>query len=103
MYNVRNAEIPKRGNMEMIQIRAKGTVTLPAALRRKYKLNEGDVMTLIDLGEGCVLLVPKVSKVAGFGDEIRKIMNEKGVYETDLTQVLDEEREEYYRKNYGSH
>ena len=87
----------------MIQIRSKGSVTLPAALRRKYKLNEGDVMTLIDLGEGCILLVPKVSKVAGFGIEIRKIMEEKGVYEADLNQALDEEREAYYRKNYGSH
>lgn len=87
----------------MIQIRDKGTITLPAALRRKYKLNTGDVMTLIDLGDGCMLLVPKISKVIGFSNQIKKIMEEKGVYEAGLNQALDQEREEYYQQNYGDH
>lgn len=86
--------------MEIIQIRENGTVTLPAALRRKYKLKLGGVMALIDLGDGCMFLVPKIYKVAGFSNQIKKIMKEKGVYEADLNQALDQEREEYYIKNY---
>ena len=35
-----------------IQIRSKGSITLPIELRRKYRLNEGDAFTLIDMGEG---------------------------------------------------
>ena len=87
--------------MEYIQIRDKGTLTLPASLRKKYNLNTGDILTVIDLGEGSVLLVPKISKVTGLGDEIGRIMEKKGTYEADLIKDLDQEREEYYRKNYG--
>ena len=47
--------------MTTLQIRGKGTITLPASLRKKYKLEEGEVLTVIDLGEGTILLKPMVS------------------------------------------
>ena len=39
-----------------VQIRRKGVITLPVALRRQYGLDEGDVFTLVDLGDGSFLL-----------------------------------------------
>ena len=35
-----------------IQIRKKGSVTIPMEIRKRYQLDEGDPLTLIDLGEG---------------------------------------------------
>jgi bifunctional DNA-binding transcriptional regulator/antitoxin component of YhaV-PrlF toxin-antitoxin module len=106
-YNYgRITEIPKRRNTEMtistsIQIRGKGTVTLPIELRRKYGLDEGDVITLIDLGDGSFLLTPIVTQVDRLGDRVATIMAEAGITEEEVMTALDEEREHYYQERYA--
>jgi AbrB family looped-hinge helix DNA binding protein len=85
----------------IIQIRSKGTVTLPVELRRKYGLNEGDVLTLIDLGEGALLLSPKIIQLDRLGDRVDRIMEEEGVTVDDLLAALEEERERYYQERYA--
>jgi bifunctional DNA-binding transcriptional regulator/antitoxin component of YhaV-PrlF toxin-antitoxin module len=83
-----------------VQIRSKGSITLPMELRRKYGLNEGDLYTLIDLGEGNFMLTPQVSRVAHQGDRIAQLLNEQGVSVDEILQALDEERQRYYQENY---
>lgn len=85
----------------IIQIRSKGTLTLPVELRRKYGLNEGDVLTLIDLGEGALLLSPKITQLDRLGDRVAQIMEEEGVTIDDLLGALEEERERYYQERYA--
>lgn len=97
----RKKKFPGRGIIEKIKLCSKGTVTLPAALRRKYKLKPGDVLTLADLGDGCLVVYARLSRVASITNEIRKIKKKKDLSVTDLYQTLDQEREEYYRRNYG--
>ena len=87
--------------MATIQIRKKGSVTLPVELRHKYDLDEGDVFTLIDLGDGSFLLTPRVSKVNRLGDRIAEILNEGDISVNGLVDALDEERERYYREHYA--
>lgn len=87
--------------MEKIKLCSKGTVTLPAALCRKYKLKPGDWLTLADLGDGCLIVYAKLSSVASITNEIRRIEKKKDLSLTDLYQTLDQERKEYYRRNYG--
>ena len=87
--------------MTNIQIRAKGLVTLPAEMRRKYNLNQGDVMTLIDLGEGCFVLSPKISTVEALANDIASILEEKDLTEEDMQKALAEERSRYYQEHYG--
>ncbi len=84
----------------IIQIRSKGTVTLPIELRRKYGIDEGDVITLIDLGDGSFLLTPIVTQVDRLGDRVARAMKEAGVSEEELLAALDEERERYYQERY---
>lgn len=86
--------------MTTIQIRSKGTITLPASLRKKYKLDEGEVLTLIDLGEGTILLKPRVSQVDKLSRRIAKRLKEENVSLDDLLTALDEERKIYYQENY---
>ena len=83
-----------------IQIRGKGTVTLPIELRQKYGLDEGDIITLIDLGDGSFLLTPQVTQVDRSGDRVAKAMRDAGVSEAELLAALDEERERYYQERY---
>ena len=85
---------------KIIQIRQKGVITVPVELRRKYGLSEGDIFTLVDLGEGVFILTPGSSEVARLGDQVAKILREEGVSTEDLLRALEEEREEYYKEKY---
>lgn len=86
--------------MSTVQMRGKGTITFPAKLRSKYKLQEGEVFTIIDLGGGTFLLRPKVSQVEILSNRIAKRIKEAGVTLDDLLQALDEERKKYYQEHY---
>jgi bifunctional DNA-binding transcriptional regulator/antitoxin component of YhaV-PrlF toxin-antitoxin module len=84
-----------------VQIRKKGILTLPVELRDKYSLDEGDIFTLIDLGDGSFLLTPRLSQITRTGDRVSEILNEEGISLDDLLNALDEEREHYYRDHYA--
>lgn len=84
-----------------IQIRGKGAVTIPVELRRKYGLDEGDIITLIDLGDGSFLLTPKVTKVDRMGDRVAQAMAKEGISLDEILTALDEERERYYQERYA--
>jgi len=83
-----------------LQIRSKGTLTLPIELRRKYGLEEGEFVTLIDLEDGSFLLTPGMTKVDRFGDRVAKALADEGVSVDDILNALDEERESFYRERY---
>ncbi len=84
-----------------VQIRRKGVITLPVELRNRYGLDEGDVFTLEDLGDGSFLLIPRVSQVAHLGDRVAELMEEEGVSPEEVLKALEEERETYYREHYA--
>ncbi|MBE0695998.1 MAG: AbrB/MazE/SpoVT family DNA-binding domain-containing protein [Anaerolineaceae bacterium] len=84
-----------------IQVRKKGSITLPVELRSKYGVDEGDVFTIIDMGEGSFLLTPRISQVNRLGDRVAEILGEEGIALDDLLSTLDEERERYYQERYA--
>jgi bifunctional DNA-binding transcriptional regulator/antitoxin component of YhaV-PrlF toxin-antitoxin module len=90
-----------------LQIRTKGSLTLPVELRRKYGLNEGDVLTLVDLGDGAFVLYPGVTTLDRLGDRVAQVMADEDVTLEAILEALDEERERYYQERYlpasGSH
>jgi bifunctional DNA-binding transcriptional regulator/antitoxin component of YhaV-PrlF toxin-antitoxin module len=83
-----------------VQIRRRGVLTLPAELRKRYDIDEGDAFTLVDLGEGSFLLSSQVSRVAHLGDQVARLMEDGGVALDEMLETLDEEREAYYREHY---
>lgn len=83
-----------------VQLRRKGILTLPVSLRRKYSLDENDVFTLEDLGDGSFLLIPRVSNIARLGNRVADLMAEEEISLEDMLEALDEEREDYYREHY---
>jgi bifunctional DNA-binding transcriptional regulator/antitoxin component of YhaV-PrlF toxin-antitoxin module len=84
-----------------VQIRRKGVITLPVELRRQYNLDEGDVFTLVDLGDGSFLLTPRVSQVARLGNQVAQLMEEGDVTLDEMLEALDRERETYYQEHYA--
>jgi bifunctional DNA-binding transcriptional regulator/antitoxin component of YhaV-PrlF toxin-antitoxin module len=87
-------------NEATVQLRDKGTITLPMSLRRKYGLRTGDVLSLSDLGEGVFLIRPKSSRVAALGDKVAELLQAAEVSVEEMLEALDEEREQYYREHY---
>jgi bifunctional DNA-binding transcriptional regulator/antitoxin component of YhaV-PrlF toxin-antitoxin module len=66
-----------------VQIRQRGTLTLPAKLRAKYRLDEGDSLTVLDL-EGSILLSPTVPVVPKLAAEIERLRRDAGLEVEDL-------------------
>lgn len=85
---------------DRVQIGKRGTVTLPADLRRRYGLDAGDVLTIVDLG-GVFVVSPQVSLVSKIAREIEQLRAEAGLSLEDLLQGLDDERRRLYRERYG--
>jgi len=87
--------------MATVQMRGKGTITFPAKLRSKYKLQEGEVFTVIDLGGGSFLLKPRVYEVDKSAAKVEKMLREEGVTLEELFETLREVRKELFQEKYG--
>jgi AbrB family looped-hinge helix DNA binding protein len=85
-----------------LQIRNKGSLTIPADFRRKYGLNEGDILTLVDMGDGAFILYPGVTVLDRLGDRVAQMMAEDNISLEDILSALDDERERYYKDRYLS-
>jgi bifunctional DNA-binding transcriptional regulator/antitoxin component of YhaV-PrlF toxin-antitoxin module len=81
-----------------IQMRAKGTITLPSELRQKYALEDGDVFTLLDVGDGSFMLVPRISIVPKLVGEIEALRESAGLSVEDLLEGLPEERRKLFEE-----
>lgn len=78
-----------------IQVRQRGTLTLPSDLRVKYGIREGDTFRVIDL-DGIFVLTPMVAMVPELAREIEKARLEAGLSIDELLRSLREQREKYH-------
>ena len=78
-----------------VQVRKRGVVTLPAELREKHGIEEGDTFRLVDL-DGVFVLTPMVSMVPELAAEIERLRLEAGLSTEELLQGLREQRERYH-------
>jgi bifunctional DNA-binding transcriptional regulator/antitoxin component of YhaV-PrlF toxin-antitoxin module len=84
----------------MIQVRQRGTLTLPAELRDKYRIGVGDTIRVVDL-DGILVLTPMVPMVPELAREIERARLAAGLSVEELLGALREQRERYYRENYA--
>jgi AbrB family looped-hinge helix DNA binding protein len=61
-----------------VQIAERGQITLPKALRDQYAIKPGDVYSVIDLGEGRLMLVPGPLSADRLADQIREQLESQG-------------------------
>jgi bifunctional DNA-binding transcriptional regulator/antitoxin component of YhaV-PrlF toxin-antitoxin module len=82
-----------------VQVRKRGVLTLPAELRQKYDIEEGDTFRLVDL-DGVFVITPMVPMVPELAREIEQLRQEAGLSIKELLETLRQERERYYQEKY---
>jgi len=83
-----------------IQVRKRGTFTLPAELRTRYNIQPGDTFRLLDL-DGIFVLTPMVPLVPELAQEIERARIEAGLSVEEMLQGLRQQRERYYAEKYA--
>jgi bifunctional DNA-binding transcriptional regulator/antitoxin component of YhaV-PrlF toxin-antitoxin module len=83
-----------------VQVRERGVITLPAELREKYNIVNGNIFRLVDM-EGIFVFVPMVLMVPELAREIERVRLESGLSIEDLLQDLREQRERYNQEKYA--
>ena len=83
-----------------IQVRQRGSLTLPAELRERYKIEPGDTFRILDL-DGIFVLTPMVPMVPELAREIERARIEAGLDTAELLRALREERARYVAEVYG--
>lgn len=76
-------------------------MTLPARIRQRYGLDDGDPITLVDL-DGALLLSPRVSVIGKLAAEIEYLRTEAGLSLEDLLAGVREQRANYLVQQVGS-
>lgn len=84
----------------IIQVRKRGVLTLPSALRKKYGIQEGETFRILDL-DGTFILTPMASMVPELAREIERARVEAGLSTVELLVSLREQRERYYQEHYA--
>lgn len=82
-----------------VQVRDRGVITLPAELRQKYQIENGEIYRLVDL-DGVFVLVPMVPMVPELAREIEKIRLEAGLSIEELLEDLRNQRQKYNQEEY---
>ncbi len=82
-----------------VQVRQRGSLTLPAPLRERYNIKPGDIFRILDL-DGILILTPMVPMVPELAREIERARNEAGLSVEDMLAALREQRERYVHEKY---
>jgi len=82
------------------EIKSRGQVTIPKKIRVTSHLEEGQVVSIIPVGDS-VIVTPKRLELEEARREVKKILKASGLSLEDLVAGLEEEREKLYRETYG--
>ena len=85
-------------NTFQVQVVRRGIITLPKELREHNKIEEGDTLTLIDLGDGVVVMSPQRSRVDEIANKLAKEWQDSGESLESMLSTLREVRAEYDTK-----
>ncbi len=77
-----------------VQVRQRGTLTLPASLRERYKIKPGDTFRVVDL-DGVLILTPMAPMVPELAREIERARVEVGLSMEEMLASLREQRTRY--------
>jgi AbrB family looped-hinge helix DNA binding protein len=81
-----------------VQVVRRGIITLPKKLREQNNIEEGDTLTLIDLGDGVVVMSPRRSRVDEIADKLAEEWQDSGESLESMLTTLREIRADYDTK-----
>jgi len=79
---------------QAVQVRERGTITLPAEVRKRHGIAIGDTFTIVEL-DGMLLLVPMIMMVPELAAELERARIDAGLSLEDLIAGVREQREQY--------
>ena len=82
------------------EIKSRGQLTIPKKIRESCTLEEGQVVSLIPVGDS-VVITPKRLPLDEARREIRKILKATGASAEELLSGLKEERKRLFEETYG--
>jgi len=85
-------------NTFQVQVVRRGIITLPKEVREHNNIEEGDMLTLIDLGDGVVVLSPRRSRVDEVANKLAREWQDSGESLESMLTTLREVRAEYDTK-----
>ena len=81
-------------------IKVRGQLTIPKKIRQKGQLEEGQVVSLIPVGDS-VIVTPRQLPLDEARREIKKILRQTGLSVEEVLAGIREERETLYEEIYG--
>jgi len=81
-------------NTFKVKVARRGLITLPKELRDQSHINEGDTLTLIDLGDGVIVMSPRSSRVDEIANKPAKEWQDSGETLESMLTTLREVRAE---------
>ena len=84
----------------LVRVQEKGQITLPAAVRQRFKLQKGDLVA-IECTESGVLVRPQALIALEALDRIGAVLREQGVTLEELMESGREIRAELVKEQYG--
>jgi bifunctional DNA-binding transcriptional regulator/antitoxin component of YhaV-PrlF toxin-antitoxin module len=82
------------------EIKSRGQLTIPKKIRERGVMEEGQVVSLISLGDS-VLITPRRLPLDEARREIKKLWKAAGVSAEELLAGIQEEREDLFEETYG--
>ena len=82
------------------EIKSRGQLTIPKKIRVMSRLEEGQVVSIIPVGDS-VIITPKKLELDEARREMKKILKASAASLEDLLAGLKEEREKLYQETYG--
>ena len=82
------------------EIKSRGQLTIPKRIREKTHLEEGQIVSIIPIGNA-VIISPKRLELDEARREIRRILKASGLTAEDILEGLKEEREKLYQETYA--
>ena len=70
-----------------VQIRNKGQITIPAAMRNELGIEENEIMTVSLIGDDAILIIPRKLKINSLLQDAAKMAKTRGIT---LEEVLAE-------------
>jgi AbrB family looped-hinge helix DNA binding protein len=81
-----------------VQVVRRGIITLPKELREQNNIEEGDMLTLIDLGDGVVVMSSRRSRVDEISNKLARELQDSGETLETMLATLREVRADYDTK-----
>jgi AbrB family looped-hinge helix DNA binding protein len=85
-------------NIFQVQVVRRGVITLPKELRENNNIKEGDTLSLIEIGDGVVIMSQRRSRVDEIADKLAIEWEKSGESLESMLTTLREVRTEYGTK-----